>query len=266
MIEPYYDEGGIQIYLGKCEDVLPQITDIKCVVTSPPYNTLGDRVPKEGTNLMKNNKWLAKVNEHGYDDSLPEDVYLEQQQQVAALLAASAVPGASYFYNHKVRYRDGEVLHPLEICRTFEDWSVRQEIIWDRTIAMAFNAKMFAPSDERIYWMVKPGAKYTWNQEAAKWMNIWRISPLQSDGGHHPCPYPIEIPNRCILATTSPGDLVLDPYLGSGTTLRAAKDLGRRGIGIETRSDFADIAIERLKQESIFEIREREVGVQEEMF
>ena len=65
---------------------------------------------------------------------------------------------------------------------------------------MAFNARMFAPSDERIMWMVKHGAPHKWNQEAAKWMNIWRISPLKSDGADHPCPFPIDIPNRCVIA------------------------------------------------------------------
>lgn len=266
MIEPYYDEGGIQIYLGKCEDVLPQIEGVNCVVTSPPYNTLGNRVPKEGTNLMKNNRWLDKVNKHGYDDTMDEMDYQDWQCEVALLLSQCAVPGASFFYNHKLRYRDGVLLHPLNLVQEFMDWNVKQEIIWDRTIAMAFNAKMFAPSDERIYWLVKSGAKPKWNQIAAQWMTIWRISPLTSDGGDHPCPYPTELAHKCIEATTDSGDLVVDPFLGSGTTLRACLDLGRRGIGIETRKDFADIAIKRLGQASMFDVVQQEKGVQEEMF
>ena len=61
--------------------------------------------------------------------------------------------------------------------------------------------------------------------------------------------YPEEIPARAIAAVTDPEDLVLDPFMGSGTTLRAAKDLGRRAIGIEIEEKYCEIAAKRLSQE-----------------
>jgi modification methylase len=201
---------------------------------------------------MKDSRWLAKVNAHGYEDSMDEDEYQAEQVEIATLIRAATVPGGSYFYNHKIRYRDYDVLHPIELARHFTGWRIRQELIWDRTIALAFNARMHAPSDERIIWMWRDDAPHKWNQEAASWMTIWRISPLTADGLDHPCPFPDLIPKRCILATTDPGDLVLDPYLGSGTTLRAAKDLGRRAIGIESQERFAEMAVKRLAQEVLF--------------
>lgn len=251
-MKPYYDSPEGQIYLGDCRDILPYLSGVNCTMTSPPYNTLGSRIPKEGTHLMKGNGWLDKVNKHGYADDMDEDEYRDQQRHVAKLIYDATVPGGSFFYNHKIRYREMQMLHPLDITQTFQGWRTRQEIIWDRTIAIAFNARMYAPSDERIIWMWRPDGDHKWNQEAAKWMSIWRVSPLLSDGLDHPCPFPNDIPSRCIIGTTDPGDVVLDPFCGSGTTLRAAKDLGRKFIGIESEERFAEIAVKRLAQGVLF--------------
>jgi site-specific DNA-methyltransferase (adenine-specific) len=67
----------------------------------------------------------------------------------------------------------------------------------------------------------------------------------------HPNEKPIDLPGRFISWHTVPGDLVLDPFMGSGTTLRAAKDLGRKAIGIEIEERYCEIAAKRLRQEVI---------------
>ena len=79
-------------------------------------------------------------------------------------------------------------------------------------------------------------------------MSVWKMrQEIGIDG--HPCPYPIALPTRCISAVTDIGDIVLDPFAGSGTTLRAAKDLGRKAIGIEIDERYCEIAAKRLGQE-----------------
>jgi site-specific DNA-methyltransferase (adenine-specific) len=65
----------------------------------------------------------------------------------------------------------------------------------------------------------------------------------------HPCPKPIGQWKWLVARTTLPGELILDPFMGSGTTLRAAKDLGRRAIGIEIEERYCEIAAQRLNQE-----------------
>ena len=247
-VKPYYQDGSVTIYHSRAEDVLPSLSGVACTVTSPPYNTLGSRIPAEGTHKMAGDAWLAKVNAVGYSDDMPEDEYQAWQAVIAGLCAEASVDGASLFYNHKVRYRGlGDVVHPLDTVRRFDAWVLRQEIIWARDGGVAFNARMFCPSDERIYWMVKPGAPHKWNQPSASDFTVWQMRQEMGLDGH-PCPYPVKLPTKAIMATTDPGDLVLDPFMGSGTTLRAAKDLGRRAIGIEPEERFCKLAVERLAQ------------------
>ncbi len=249
-MKAYYSDSHVSIYHGDCLDVLGSLTgaDVKCAVTSPPYNTLGARIPSSGSGKMAGDAWLAKVSERGYADDMSEAEYAEWQAYVAGAIARCCDPGASFFYNHKIRYRDGAPIHPIDLVRTFTGWRLRQELIWARDGGMALNARMFCPSDERIYWLVLGDAAHVWNQQSATDMTVWKIrQEIGMDG--HPCPFPIGLPSRCIQATTVPNDTVLDPFMGSGTTLRAAKNLGRQAIGIEREERFCELAAKRMSQE-----------------
>ncbi len=80
--------------------------------------------------------------------------------------------------------------------------------------------------------------------------NVWRIKPQQrgADAGDHPAPYPVELARRCIRLSTWPNEIVFDPFTGSGSTLVAAKQLGRRAIGFEVSERYCEIAAKRLAQ------------------
>ncbi len=110
------------------------------------------------------------------------------------------------------------------------------------------NARMFCKFDERIIWFVR-GDSWKWNQPSTGLGTIWRIAREQQQQGKlHPVAFPLAIPIRCISATTDPGDLVLDPFMGSGTSLLAARDCGCRAIGIEVEERYCEIAAKRLEQ------------------
>jgi site-specific DNA-methyltransferase (adenine-specific) len=242
----------IRVIHGDCLDVLPTLEpgSVDCVVTSPPYNQLGGRVPMKSSGLMANNRWVAKVNAKGYADDMSEPDYRSWLASVADALGRAVRPGGSLFFNHKIRYRDGEMFHPIDYVREWEGWDFRQEIIWDVAAAIAFNCGLFAPVEERVYWLVKAGAKPGWNPGAAGMLSLWRIDRNRHIKGSvkgHPCPFPVELPKRCIEAVTLPGEVILDPFAGSGSTLIAALKSGRRAIGIEIDERYIPIIHRRLK-------------------
>ena len=95
---------------------------------------------------------------------------------------------------------------------------------------------------ERIYWLCKGKPNVYKNQTEYK-KDIWIIQPSKEK--EHPAPFPYEIPLNAILLTTQPGELVLDPFSGTGTTGMAAQCLDRGYIGIELSKHYCDLAERR---------------------
>ena len=208
-------------------------------VTSPPYNK-----------QEKHKGWLVKnVVYDAYKDAVPEAEY--QQNQVDALneIYRITAPGGSFFYNHKIRWERGEMFHPMDWLRR-TNWTVKQEIIWDRVLAANIRGWRFWQVDERVYWLYKPVGSHLIGKELksvdAKLTSIWRGVPEGKNP--HPAPFPLWLPARVIIAilgADNPG-VVLDPYVGSGTTAVAAKLLGHRYIGIDRSEAYIQMAQDRL--------------------
>jgi len=236
--------GNAELWHGDCREVLPLLPPCQCVVTSPPYNTLAG-IPAKTTGSWAagdgGGSWIGALSNNGYADDLPEHEYVAAQNLIFSMV--NAAPNASLFYNHQIRWRDGVVSHPVEWFKP-SGWNLRQEIIWDRGGGMMFNARMFCRFDERVLWFVRDA--WQWNQDFVGFGTIWRINKAQNK--EHPVAYPVELPMRCIGATTQPGDLVLDPFSGSASTGIAAMTLGRRFVGIERERKYFDIACERISR------------------
>jgi site-specific DNA-methyltransferase (adenine-specific) len=91
-----------------------------------------------------------------------------------------------------------------------------------------------------------------WRDSVGRWpalcSTVWNLTPTARQRGGHPAPFPVELARRCIRLSTWPGEVVLDPFAGTGTTLVAARQLGRRAIGIERSEAYCLAAVDRLAQ------------------
>ena len=230
-----------RLILGDTLTELKKLPDevVNVGVTSPPYNK-----------QEKHKGWLVKnVLYDSYKDALPEPEYQQNQVDVLNEIYRVTAPGGSFFYNHKIRWERGVMFHPMDWLRR-TDWTVKQEIIWDRIIAANIRGWRFWQVDERVYWLYKPIGSHLIGKELksvdAKLTSIWRGVPEGKNP--HPAPFPVWLPARVIIATLDPDvpGVVLDPYIGSGTTAVAAKLLGHHYIGIDRSETYLEWAQERL--------------------
>ncbi len=184
-------------------------------VTSPPYN--------KGENKKG---WLVPAVKYaGATDRLPEKEYQHNQIEVLNEIYRITKPGGSFFYNHKIRWEKGLMLHPMDWLRKTH-WLIRQEIIWDRMIAANIRGWRFWQVEERIYWLYKPKGKNLIGAELkprhSLLTSIWRFPPEKENP--HPAPFPLALPIRAIYSVIDETKgVVIGPYCGSGTTLVAAK-------------------------------------------
>lgn len=244
-MKPYYDEGGITIYHGDCLKLLAEMNAdvVDITVTSPPYN-MGLVPGGNGRGMYrpgasnKGGRFRDGYDEH--DDAMEQGEYDEWQR--ACLAEMWRVSRLGVFYNHRPRVEHGIVRTPLSM-----DFGIplRQIIIWDRGTGIDVNLRAFCTRQEWVLLFAKP--EFALVDHAASGMgDVWRDGMEHAETGH-PAPFPLAIPTRAITATDA--HEVLDPFMGSGTTLRAAKNLGRRAVGIDTSERYCEIAARRLGQE-----------------
>jgi site-specific DNA-methyltransferase (adenine-specific) len=236
-IEPYHVEDAGIIYNADCRDIIPHLPKVDLVFTSPPYN-LGNF--NKGSHYAGKFKKGTKLTYKDHSDSMNEKEYIEWQHMTIKLLFEHINDNGAIFYNHKPRINKGvwddrKNLIPLPI---------RQTIIWDRCCMVNFNGTFYAPSTERIYIIAKTDWKP--NKEYVGLGEIWRVPP-ETDNPH-PAPFPVKLAKRVIESASPLGGVCLDNYFGSGTLAVAAKELGRKFIGIEISEEYCAIAVKRLRQ------------------
>lgn len=231
-----------KIYQGDVLEVLKTFPDesINCIITSPPYN-------KHSANRKcgKTDSWQKANIDYGvFKDDMPEAEYQEWQKKVLRECLRVLKKDGSIFYNHKPRIVNHRVIFPHEWLGEF---IVRQMIIWNRKNSPVLEPIRFMPIVEYIFWITKEQKTPKFNKEAFQYQEIWAIPPRIDK--EHPATFPEELVNRCIKATTSEGDLVLDIFAGSGTVAISAIKLNRNWVGIELNPKFVEVANSRIQKE-----------------
>ncbi len=230
MKKPYYQDEWVTIYHGDCRDILPELPKVDLVLTSPPFN-IGD------VHHTGNRKHSP------YPDDLPEGEYQWQQIEILDMCWDITRLEGSLFYEHTNRIRDGLQISPYRwLFKT--KWLDKQEIVWENR-SHNFDKIRFLPKTQRIYWMVKQSSTQLENNDLL-FEDLWRLKPEGTKGSHARA-FPQTLPDR-ILDCFPSAKLILDPFLGSGTTAYCAKKLNRRCIGIEIEEKYCEIATKRCSQ------------------
>lgn len=213
---------------------------IDVVVTSPPYNLKNST--GNGMKDGRGGKWSSAALLDGYSDhtdNMPHDEYVSWQRDCLSEMFRLLKPDGAIFYNHKWRVQAGLLQDRSDIV---EGFPVRQIIIWRRKGGINFNAGYFLPTYEVIYLIAKPEFKLA--PKANAFGDVWEFT--QEMKNDHPAPFPLSFASRCVESTT--GKVVLDPFMGSGTTALAAVDNDRDFIGLEISKEYVELAKLRLKK------------------
>jgi DNA modification methylase len=210
-MKPYYDADGITIYHGDCASIVPQLSTFDLLCTDPPYG-IG-----EARNQNKSRSKLAKSKDYGtfdWDDSPPEAWLIEMLRSRSRW---QCIFGGNYF------------ALPPSSC-----W-----LVWDKENG----ENDFA--DCELAWTNFPKAV---RRIRHMWHGMLRKGGEERE---HPTQKPLHVMTWAIGLCPEKPTTVLDPFMGSGTTLRACKDLGIRAVGVEREEKYCEIAARRMSQQAL---------------
>jgi DNA modification methylase len=219
-MKPYYEEKGIKIFHGDCRDILPTLERVDLTLTDPPYGINADT-----NNNFDKQYWNGDYK--GRDKIVNDDKVLDFTFLFSIKSKTKVIFGANNFYE--------QLPHKgIWLC-------------WDKRLSEKLDKMLGSPFE--LAWIDKKTGFYKMyrvlhggiiNSDSTKGNNQPRLHPTQK---------PVKLFSLIMQDFSIKGELVLDPFMGSGTTLIAAKQLGRKAIGIEIEERYCEVAAKRLSQE-----------------
>ncbi|SED12261.1 site-specific DNA-methyltransferase (adenine-specific) [Rhizobiales bacterium GAS188] len=255
--------GRHEIILGDCREELAAIEreSVDVVVTSPPYN--------------------IGLDYRSYDDRKPRDAYLAFLAGIAAEIERLLKPGGSFFLN--VGSTNADPWISLDVANAMRPRFVLQNhIVWVKSLSIGDDTvghfkpiagrRFLHHNHEAIFHFTKSGrvgldrlavgvpfkdksniARFGHARDRRCAGNVWflpyRTVKSKAQKFNHPAGFPVELPERCIKLHGVKDAVILDPFLGSGSTLVAAEQCGCRGIGIEIDPHYVETACSRLRMQ-----------------
>ena len=272
---PAYEDDDILLFHGNSLRLMEQMPteSIPLTVTSPPYN-IGKEYEKIKS-IKEYVGWTTAWTTQVHDLTTPTGAFWLNLGYMPIDGRAKAMP-IPYLVWDKIPF------------------FLIQEIVWNYGAGVA-GRLFFSPRNEKFLWYAKDAEKYTFNLDDVRDPNVkypnqkkngklkcnpmgknpsdvWQIAKVTSGRNRssvertpHPAQFPLELVTRIILASSNKGDVVFDPFAGSGSTLEAAIRTGRKAVGIEIDDRYVSVAIERIKnlrkqidvsesQSSLFEV------------
>lgn len=271
IVESFSKDADAVVYHGNCSDLLRQIPDktVQLVVTSPPYN-------------------IGK----SYEKRLDLADYVKQQAVVIEECVRTLANTGSICWQVGNYVDDGTII-PLDslLYPVFRDCGLvmRNRIVWHFEHGLHCSRR-FSGRYETINWYTRPSKEFVFNLDPVRVPqkypgkkhfkgpkagqfsgnplgknpgDVWDIPNVKSnhvEKTEHPCQFPVELIERLVLSMTNPGDWVIDPFSGVGTSIIAAIRHGRRGAGAEVVARYAELARERVSAAMSGALRVRPMG------
>lgn len=252
-MKPYYEDSNSVIYHGEALSVLETLptNSIAAVVADPPYSSGGmmrnDRIaPADKKYLGWTNTADGKIADTQAStgtfsgDSRDQRSYAYWSALWLSQVCRIAVAGAQCFI-----FTDWRQLPTTTDAAQAGGWVWRGLLVWDKGVGRPMKGR-FRNHLEYLVWSSNGPMPEADNIYPS---TLLRHTPPNADSRVHLTQKPESLISEIL--SVAPKGLVLDPFMGSGTTLRAAKDLGRRAIGIEQEERYCEIAAQRLSQETL---------------
>lgn len=265
---------GTTILTGDNRDLLPTIQagSVRCCVTSPPYWGLRDydhraQIGAEGT-PVKYVQHLVEVFREVRRALTPDGTLWLNVGDGYARNGGTGRHGPNAIVGNTRKMiqkrnckvpecwglKDKDLMGmPWRVAFALQEdgWTLRSRITWVKRTAMPESVRDRPTSATEEIFLFSKASRYFYDasgvreQSGANVRNVWVLGPDPSNRGH-PATFPRELARRCILLGSRPGDTVLDPFGGSGTTGVAAMELGRNALMIEINSEYSKITKERI--------------------
>jgi len=236
---PYYADDHVTIYHGDALDVLrSSVFAVDAVITDPPYAS-GARMEahKSNTNgMLRSNTNGPFAGRPMELDQMTTTGFVWVMRGVAQACRPMLPDGGSFL--SFIDWRQWpNLVGALETC----NYRVQGMVVWDKS---SFGLGNGFRSQHELVCHASKGVPKIYDKGCGNVLRYKREAPVD-----HPSPKPVALINRLIKVVAPPAGLVLDPFMGSGTMLRAAKDLGRRAVGVEAEERYCEVAARRCAQE-----------------
>ena len=239
-LTPYYQDEHVTLYHADCRDVLEHVT-ADVVITDPPYS-----IGKNGNMLgfMSPNAAKKETHSRGYADHDP-DAYRALMVDTFNLIPPTLPPGAPVMF-----WCGNPTLHQAATAAEHSGLKIIDLIAYTYPPSVAKAQSTLRPGMEIAVLARTPGTPVKFNHD-------WLAANVRGDGRKtstrtgHPTEKPLPWLYDAVELLTEPEQTILDPFAGSGTTLRAAKDTNRHAIGVEIEEQYCEIIAKRLAQETL---------------
>ncbi len=230
----YYSDDSVTLYHGDAFEILPTLADrsVDCVITDPPYSERTHEGTRSNSGAAKRHGNRVLSGSFGFD-SITEDALRTGLADCGRVSRGWVVATLDYRHAFALEQAPPNGLRMLRIG------------VWVKPTPMPqISGDRPGQGWEAIAFLHRDDLRPTWNGGGRS--GVWHYRSEQKEG--HPTAKPLPMVSDWVRLFTDPGDLILDPFAGSGTTLRAAVDNGRKAIGIEEHEPYCELIAKRLAQ------------------